>query len=78
MPCSGGTWRGADGSAGRWAATPPPGPPVDAFGCGDAFAAGLTFGLARGDDLETAVGLAARCGAGVLTGRGPYEAQLTE
>jgi ribokinase len=72
----GGSWSGADGSAGRWEATPPPGPPVDAFGCGDAFAAGLTFGLARGDDLAAAVGLAARCGASVLCGRGPYETQL--
>ena len=72
----GGSWRGEDGSTGRWEATPPPGPPVDAFGCGDAFAAGLTFGLARGDGLEEATRLAARCGASVLTGRGPYEAQL--
>jgi ribokinase len=54
-----------------------PGPIVDAYGCGDCFAAGLTFGLARGDSLEDAVALAARCGAAVMTGRGPYQAQLT-
>jgi ribokinase len=54
-----------------------PGPVVDAYGCGDSFAAGLTFGLGRGDSLDDAVALAARCGAAVLTGRGPYGAQLT-
>ena len=55
---------------------PLPGPVVDAYGCGDSFAAGLTFALGRGDSLEDAVGLAARCGAAVMTGRGPYGAQL--
>jgi ribokinase len=53
-----------------------PGPVVDAYGCGDSFAAGLTFALARGDSVEDAIALAARCGATVLTGRGPYGAQL--
>jgi ribokinase len=53
-----------------------PGPVVDAYGCGDCFAAGLTFALARGDAAEEAVTLAARCGAAVMTGRGPYSAQL--
>jgi ribokinase len=56
---------------------PLPGAIVDTYGCGDCFAAGLTFGLARGDGVEDAVALAARCGAAVMTGRGPYEAQLT-
>jgi len=55
---------------------PLPGPIVDAYGCGDCFAAGLTFGLARGDSIEEAVALAARCGAAVMTGRGPYSSQL--
>jgi ribokinase len=49
---------------------------VDAYGCGDCFAAGLTFALGRGDPVEEAVALAARCGAAVMTGRGPYAAQL--
>jgi ribokinase len=53
-----------------------PGPVVDAYGCGDSFAAGLTFALARGGSMEDAVALGARCGAAVLTGRGPYGAQL--
>src|SRR5712691_171134 len=56
---------------------PVPGPVVDAYGCGDAFAAGLTFALARGDSSDDAIMLAARCGAAVLTGRGPYPGQLT-
>ena len=61
----------------RFAAAPPPGPPVDSYGCGDSFAAGLTFALGRGDPVEEAVALAARCGAAVMTGRGPYAAQLS-
>jgi ribokinase len=55
---------------------PLPGPMVDAYGCGDSFAAGLTFALARGDSVENAVAVGARCGAAVMTGRGPYAAQL--
>jgi ribokinase len=53
------------------------GPVVDTYGAGDSFAAGLTFALARGNDLDEALAFAARCGAAVLTGRGAYEAQLT-
>jgi ribokinase len=55
---------------------PLPGTVVDAYGSGDSFAAGLTFALGRGDSVEDAVALAARCGAAVMTGRGPYTAQL--
>jgi ribokinase len=54
-----------------------PGPVADAYGCGDSFAAGLTFALGRGDAIDDAVALAARCGAAVLTGRGPYPGQLS-
>ena len=50
---------------------------MDAYGCGDSFAAGLTFALGRGDSVDEAVGLGARCGAAVMTGRGPYAAQLS-
>jgi ribokinase len=56
--------------------SPVPGTIVDAYGCGDCFAAGLTFALGRRDSVEEAVALAARCGAAVMTGRGPYAAQL--
>src|SRR5262245_30320632 len=55
---------------------PLPAPLVDAYGAGDCFAAGLTVALGRGESVEDAVVLAARCGAAVMTGRGPYEAQL--
>ncbi len=54
-----------------------PGPVVDAYGAGDAFAGGLTYGLACGMPIESALELASRCGAAVLAGRGPYEGQLT-
>jgi ribokinase len=53
-----------------------PGPVSDAYGCGDCFAAGLTFGLALGKPVDEAVALGARCGAAVLTGRGAYGHQL--
>ncbi len=76
----GGEWLGMEGDparTGRWAAAALPGEPVDAYGCGDAFAAGLTFALGRGDGLDAALALGARCGAAVLCGRGPYEGQIT-
>jgi ribokinase len=73
----GGSWRRADGSEGRFDAAPLPGPVGDAYGCGDSFAAGLTYGLGAGLELEGALALAARCGAAVLTGRGPYAAMLS-
>ena len=74
---AGGAYTTRDGRKGRWDAHEPPGPVVDAYGCGDAFAAGLTFGLAQGGDLQQALALAARCGAHAVTGRGPYAGQLT-
>jgi len=60
----------------RWEGSAPPGPVVDGYGCGDSFAAGLTFALAAGMQLEAALALAARCGAVCATGHGPYERQL--
>jgi ribokinase len=74
----GGRYTLADGTTGRWEATPPPGPTVDAYGCGDSFAAGLAFALGRNDSLDDALRLAARCGAHCLAGRGPYATQLEE
>jgi len=73
---AGGEWERADGQTGRYPATPLPGPISDAYGCGDSFAGGLTYGLGAGMALEEALDLAARCGAACLTGRGPYEGQL--
>jgi ribokinase len=72
----GGEWERGD-ERGRYEATPLPGPVQDAYGCGDSFAAGLTFGLGDGRPLEAALELAARCGAACLTGRGPYAGQLS-
>ncbi|MES1248454.1 MAG: PfkB family carbohydrate kinase [Actinomycetota bacterium] len=67
------------GSLGGWIqpggpfrAAPLPGPIEDAYGCGDCFAAGLTFGLARGDSIEDAVALGAECGAEALTRPGAW------
>ena len=75
---AGGEYESLDGETGRWKATPLPGPVRDAYGAGDSFAAGLTFGLGSGMSIAEATLLAARCGAACLTGRGPYEGQLRE
>ena len=72
----GGTWATADGRSGGWEPSPVPGPIVDEFGAGDAFAAALTLALAAGLDLEPSLDYAARAAALVLTGRGPYGADL--
>ncbi|HEX5192125.1 MAG TPA: PfkB family carbohydrate kinase [Solirubrobacteraceae bacterium] len=61
----GGRWWGA--STGRWTAVPPPGPIRDSYGCGDSFAAGLTFGLASGASIAEAAAVGARVGAEMLT-----------
>jgi ribokinase len=61
---------------GPFRAAPIPGPVSDAYGCGDCFAAGLTYGLAAGKPVDEAVAVGAQCGAMVLTGRGAYEHQL--
>ena len=61
---------------GPFRAAPLPGPVEDAYGCGDCFAAGLTYALAAGRSMEDAVEAGARCGAAVLTGRGAYAGQL--
>jgi ribokinase len=61
---------------GPFTAADPPGPIEDTYGAGDSFAAGLTFALARGDDQAEALAFAAKCGAAVLSGRGPYTSQL--
>lgn len=86
----GGSWEATgagDGQGGRpswlpeqrkggWDATPLLGAAVDAYGCGDSFAAALTYGLAARMTLPEALELAARCGAACLCGRGPYEGQI--
>jgi ribokinase len=72
----GGRWEAENGTRGTWPAAALPGHPVDAYGCGDSFAAGLTYGLAAGMGIDDALVLAAQCGAHCLTGRGPYAGQL--
>jgi len=62
---------------GPFRAAPLPGPVEDSYGAGDSFAGGLTYALARGLERDAAIELASRCGAAVMTGRGPYEGQLT-
>lgn len=73
----GGSYRRHDGESGTWPAGALPGDPCDSYGCGDSFAAGLTYGLGTGLAVPDALALAARCGAVCLTGRGPYERQLS-
>jgi ribokinase len=73
----GGSYSARSGEAGSWAAAAPPGDPVDSYGCGDSFAAGLTYGLGAGLTVPESLALAARCGASCLTGSGPYERQLS-
>jgi ribokinase len=62
---AGGHWWGAE--TGRWAAVPPPGPPRDAYGCGDSFAAAFTLGLGSGKSVAEATALGAKVGARCLT-----------
>jgi ribokinase len=64
----GGHWEGE--SQGRWEAATPPGEPRDAYGCGDSFAAGFTFGLASGWSVSKAAALGARRGGLCLTRAG--------
>ena len=70
----GGSWTGE--TEGSWEAAELPGPVVDAYGCGDSFAAALAYGLGARMELPDAIELAARCGAACLCGRGPYAGQL--
>jgi ribokinase len=73
----GGTFVEVGGPELSFRAAPLKGTPVDRYGAGDSFAAALAYALAGGASAEEAVALAARCGAAVLMGRGPYEGQLT-
>jgi ribokinase len=73
----GGEWVGEDRTTGRWKAAKLPGAPRDSYGAGDSFAAGLTYGLSAGMPIERALEVASRCGAHKMTGRAPFEGQLT-
>jgi ribokinase len=67
----GGSYEGEQG-AGRFDAVPIPGEVVDTYGAGDSFAAGLTYALARGDDVADALRFAAAQGAEAMTRRGAH------
>ena len=69
----GGTYSSSDGTSGSWQGVTPDGERVDSYGCGDSFAAGLTYGLAAQLSLADALALGARCGAECSTRRGPYQ-----
>jgi ribokinase len=64
----GGAWWGE--SQGSWSPIAPDGEIKDAYGCGDSFAAGFTFGLASGANVVGAAELGAGCGARCLTRMG--------
>jgi ribokinase len=62
---NGGRWQSAD-RAGRWAAATLPGPARDAYGAGDSFAAALTYALAKGEPVQSALDFAATRGAAAV------------
>ena len=72
----GGRYETSDGRTGTYDPVTSPGPVVDTYGAGDSFAAGLTFALGAGMEIEEALVLAARCGAWCAAGKGPYGNQL--
>jgi ribokinase len=74
----GGRWEAADGTAGTWEAVPLPAPRRDAYGAGDSFAAALAYGLGDGRGIAGACALAARAGAHKMTGRAPFENQISD
>lgn len=68
----GGSLISEDGTTTRWEPAPLPGRAIDAYGAGDSFAAGLTYGLATGLAPAEAVALGAQSGAAAMTRRGAY------
>ncbi len=72
----GGTYETDAGQKGRYPPVRATAPVVDRYGAGDSFAGGLTYGLGAGMSTREALGLAARCGAAVVTARGPFAGQL--
>jgi ribokinase len=66
----GGSFRTSNGEKGRYSAVPLPGPRKDAYGAGDSFAAGLTWGLGKGLSLPDALRVAAKSGANAFCREG--------
>ena len=73
----GGRFETSGGRSGRFEPAELPGPIVDTYGSGDTFAAGLTYALGARYLVKDALSFAARCSAVSITGRGPYERQLS-
>jgi ribokinase len=71
MGREGGRFVSAD-AEGTYAAADLPGPLADAYGAGDSFAAGLAYGLASEDTVESALAVASEFAAKALTVRGAY------
>jgi ribokinase len=69
-------WRTAAGEEGRYEPAPLPGPPADAYGPGDCFAAAFAYGLGRGLGRDESLALGARAGAHKLAGRAPFGGML--
>jgi ribokinase len=69
---TGGRYWTADGRSGRFPAVAAPERVADAYGAGDSFAAGLTYGLAAGQGIEEALETAARRGAEALARSGAH------
>jgi ribokinase len=69
--------RGGTVDGRRYPPAPLPGPIVDTYGAGDSFVGALAFAMARGDSVDDALALGCRAGAAVITGKGPYSAQIT-
>lgn len=57
----------------RYRPVPAPGPTRDAYGAGDSFAGGLTYGLAAGLSPSQAIGIAARSGAEAVSRSGTHD-----
>ena len=70
----GGSYTLAGGAPTHFQPAAAPGPLQDTYGAGDSFAAGLTYGLAEGLDMDEAVDLASRSGAAALARRGAHGA----
>lgn len=72
----GGTWQQPGSAPRRYGPGSRSSTSGDSYGCGDSFAAALTFCLARGDTPAAAVSFASDCGAAVAGAYGPYEGQI--
>jgi ribokinase len=70
----GGTYTVAGSAPAHFHAAAVPGPLQDAYGAGDSFAAGLTYGLAEGLEMDEAIAVATRSGAAALSRRGAHGA----